>query len=562
MQMVPAVVAGVAFSEAGWQDDLVEWVDGLADGLVGGAREGELISLPRRVGNEPPEPGQPGWQHRLGRLLRDVRSAFGDERWDIEWADDGVRCWLVQIRPVTVSPLRNEAFTIANHREILPDPPSVFMTSLIADGSPELFDYYRRFDPSLPTDRNFIEVFDGRPLINLSLMVDFMRSLGLPTRLVTDSIGGTDDGGSGLRPRRIVRRLPVLARLGWAQAGALGFADDVAATMAADNALPTATFGDTVDRARRNYVATVHAMTALNTAASLPTSLLRSLGVLEEHAARNETAATRMFRELDDVRSTLPADAGDGAASIDPAAFGPHAAAAWDRWLAHNGHRGIYESDLARPRYVEEPAPVLASLRTPRPTTRTLPPRSLLGTLTLPLWLVACRPITAREEFRSASMRSFLAVRRELLRHAEAAGIGPEALWLLDTDEVRNLDDGWRPDEALLAERRADDRTASVDADPGGAPPLRPANDPGFPEPRRRSTTDRVPRHGPGCGERRGSGLGAPRACSRAARRVRPGDDDPGGAERRPGLDGDVRPRQRRGDRTRRRSLARLDRVA
>ena len=372
MQMVPAVVAGVAFSEAGWQDDLVEWVDGLADGLVGGARQGELIALARAVGREPLDPQQPAWQGRLGRLLRDVRSVFGDERWDIEWADDGTRCWLVQIRPVTVSPLRNETFTIANHREILPDPPSVFMTSLIEDGSPELFDYYRRFDPSLPTDRNFIEVFDGRPLINLSLMIDFMRSLGLPTRLVTDSIGGTDEGGSGLRPRRIVRRLPVLARLGWAQAGALGFARDIAATMAADSAVPTTSFAEAVDRARRSYVATVHAMTALNTAASLPTSLLRSLGVLEEHAARTETAATRMFRELDDVRSTLPPGtldaSADGARPITPGDFGPTTAAAWDRWLARNGHRGIYESDLARRDTSRTPLPCSRPCAHPDPT--------------------------------------------------------------------------------------------------------------------------------------------------------------------------------------------------
>ena len=453
MQMVPAVVAGVAFSEAGWQDDLVEWVDGLADGLVGGSSQGQLTELPRLLGREHTDGSQPGWQQRLAALLRDVRSVFGDEHWDIEWADDGSTCWLVQIRPVTASPLRNERFTIANHREILPDPPSVFMTSLIANGSPELFDYYRRFDPSLSTDRDFIEVFDGRPLINLSLMVDFMRSLGLPTRLVTDSIGGSDDAGSGLRPRRIVRRLPVLARLGWAQAGALNFADGVTATMTLDNVTPTATFGEAVDRSQRNYVATVHAMTALNTAASLPTSLLRSLGVLEEHAARNETAATQMFRELDAVRRTLPG--GGPAAQIDPAAFGPTTAAAWQRWLDTHGHRGIYESDLSRPRYVEEPEPVLSALRSTLDA-RTPPPRSLLGALTWPIWLAARRPMTARESFRSDSMRSFLAVRRQLLRHAAAAGLEPEAIWLLTTDEVRQLDDGWRPTDGLLAERQAD----------------------------------------------------------------------------------------------------------
>ncbi len=197
-------------------------------------------------------------------------------------------------------------------------------------------------------------------------------------------------------------------------------------------------------------------MTALNTAASLPTSLLRSFGVLEEHAARNETAATRMFRELDAVRSTLPPDVAAGSGPIDPAASArrrrPRGSAGW----TDHGHRGIYESDLARPRYVEDPAPVLASLALGRDRPGHRRRRSRTRAADLPLWLVARRPITAREEFRSDSMRSFLAVRRELLRHAEAAGLEPEALWLLDTDEVRRLDDGWRPDEALLAERRAE----------------------------------------------------------------------------------------------------------
>ncbi len=251
----------------------------------------------------------------------------------------------------------------------------------------------------------------------------------------------------------------MLARLGWAQAGALRFADEVAEAMALDNAEPTATFAEAVDRARRNHVATVHAMTALNTAASLPTSLLRSMGVLEQHAARNETAATRMFRELDAVRSTLPpTPTGTTTTStgpLDPATFTPATAAAWQTWLDAHGHRGVYESDLARPRYVEDPAPVLASLRTSR-APRTSPKRSLLGLVTMPVWLAARRPITAREEFRSESMRSFQAVRRELLRHAEAAAVDADDLWLLDADEVRRLDHGWRPEAALLAERRAD----------------------------------------------------------------------------------------------------------
>ncbi|MEO1056798.1 MAG: alpha/beta fold hydrolase [Actinomycetota bacterium] len=438
MEMVPARVAGVAFSEPGWQDDLVESVDGIADGLVGGSRQGQLVALPRVERRERLDDSHPAWQQRLADLLRSIRSVFGESPdapgWDIEWADDGTTCWLLQIRPVTASPLRNEAFTIANHREILPDPPSVFMTAVIAEGSPALFDYYRRFDPTLPTDRDFIEVFDGRPLINLSLMVDFMRSLGLPTRLVTDSIGGSDDGGVGLRPRRVVRRWSVLARLGGAQLGALRFAGATTARMAALTSHPASTVTEAVDRAVTAYVDTVHAMTALNTAASLPTSLLRALGVLEEHAARNETAVTRMFRDLDAVRLDDPS---------------------WQRWLDTYGHRGIYESDLARPRYVEDPAPIVAALDTPTPP-RSHPSRTVRGVLTSPMWWAARRPITAREQFRSDAMRAFLSIRTDLVRTAGERGVGADALWLLDVEEARRIDDGWTPSPELVAQRAAE----------------------------------------------------------------------------------------------------------
>ncbi|NQY58208.1 MAG: alpha/beta fold hydrolase [Ilumatobacteraceae bacterium] len=440
MAMVVARVAGVAFSEPGWQDDLVEWVEGTADGLVGGTRRGERLSLPRLQRGEHLDDADAAWQHRLAALLRAVRSVFGEPDdapgWDIEWADDGTTCWLLQIRPITASPLRNEAFTIANHREILPDPPSAFMTSVIAEGSPELFDYYRRFDPTLPVHRHFIEVFDGRPLINLSLMVDFMRSLGLPTKLVTDSIGGSDDGGAGVRPRRVARRLPVLARLGAAQLQAVGFATHTTRRLAALTATPASSVSEAADRAVAAYVATVHAMTALNTAASLPTSVLRSLGVLEQHAARTQTAATEMFRDLNAVRLGDPS---------------------WDAWLAQYGHRGIYESDLARPRYVEDPSPIVAVLDLPMPP-RSFPPRTTLGWLTTPVWWAARRPIVARETFRSDAMRAFLQIRRDLLRTAASAGVDADALWRLDVAEARQLDDGWTPDAGELARRAEDHR--------------------------------------------------------------------------------------------------------
>lgn len=452
MEMVPATTAGIAFTERGFEDDLVEWVDGLAADLASGVATGRMVELPRLWTGERAAGELPGWQQRLASLLRDVRREFGDAAWDIEWADDGETCWLIQVRPITAATLRNEAFTIANHKEILPDPPSVFMTSVIAEGSPQLFDYYRMFDRDLTEGRDFIEVFDGRPLINLSLMTDFMRSLGLPPRLVTDSIGGTDTSGDGIRPLRMLSRWRALLGLAWAQVTAKPFTRKKLAQIRSSTATPATSFTEAVDRLREVYVLTVHGMTALNTAASAPTALLRAIGTLAEHSSRTETAATKMFRDLGEVAATI----GDEFDPERPPLDDPDFARAWLQWLDRYGHRGIFESDISRPRYVEEPGPILHSIPRSvrlerRPERWTVP-----GLLTLPIWLVAKPAIAAREQFRSDAMRGFLAVRSDLQRKTSDAGMDLEDLWLLDADEVRSLDAGWRPEPDLLARRRSE----------------------------------------------------------------------------------------------------------
>ena len=459
MEMVPAVTAGIAFMERGFEDDLIEWVDGLATDLAAGSVRGQEIELGRLRTRERPDRTLPGWQQRLTSLLRDVRAEFGDDDWDIEWADDGETCWLIQVRPITAPTLRNEVFTIANHKEILPDPPSVFMTSVIAEGSPQLFDYYRTFDPELTQQRDFIEVFDGRPLINLSLMTDFMRSLGLPPRLVTNSIGGTDTSGEGLRPRRMLGRWRALLSLGWAQVTAKPFTGRKLAEMRTTTATPAASFAEAVERLREVYVLTVHGMTALNTAASAPTALLRAAGTLAEHSSRTETAATRMFRDLGEVAATVD----DEFDPEQPALDDPDFAQAWRHWLDRYGHRGIFESDIARPRYIEEPGPILHSIRRSVRFDRRPERWTLLGLFTLPIWLLAKPAIAAREQFRSDAMRCFQALRTDLQRLASTAGVPIDDLWLLDADEVRSIDGGWRPDPGLLERRRIeqDERRSS-----------------------------------------------------------------------------------------------------
>ncbi len=457
MAMVAAHHAGVAFSEPGRYDDLVNATTGTADGLLSGQVVGDRRELPRL------ERAEAGWPHRLQRLLSEVRRTFGDRPWDIEWADDGTVCWLLQIRPITAAPMRNETLTAANHAEILPPLPSHLMTSIIAEAGPDLFAWYRRRVPGLPTDRHFLHVKAGRPMINLSLLEDMMRHLGLPTALVAGSIGGGSGHSRPLRPTRLVRSAPSLIRLGLAQVAAVVRAEANQRRVAGIGTPSASTFTDFADDLHRSYVALVTGMFPLSSAIGPPLGVLRRLGTLYEHAARHRTITTEMAERLRRLRSARSVDGADGTEL--------------DGFLADFGHRGVYESDIARPRYRDDPSILLetgdgppiakasAAANTPDVGGRPVSdppsdrrPRTVKGRLTLPLWLAAAKPMAARERYRHEAMRSFAAIRDAGLALADdAVALGRlrsvDDLWLLTADEVRSLDHGWVPDAGFWARR-------------------------------------------------------------------------------------------------------------
>lgn len=463
LEMVEATHAGVAFTERDYQDDRVNYTTGTAEALVAGADAGHALTVPALAPWETDAwqpPGAP-FAPRLQHLLRDVRQLVGPGDWDVEWADDGTRCWLLQVRRVTRPVRRNEAFTLANHKEILPELPSRFMTSLITSCAADLFGYYRAFDPSLPRRRLFIETFYGRPLINLSLLTDMMRHWGLPTRLVTDSIGGGTDQAFGFNLGRLRRKVPVLVRLGLAQLTSVASAERAIQQIHVQTLAPGPTLSALLGAMQRVYTALVREMFSLTQAMSGPLAVLRRTGTLAEHNARHRTIATQLYADLDALRTYVAAHP-----SLRPALqrgevpADPGFAARWRAFLAVHGHRGVYESDVAQPRFHEAPAPLLQSLAAPP---RTLPgrPRTATGWATRPLWAQAARAMRARERLRYEAMRAFDRLRQALLHEADrwvAAGVLPdrEALWLLEVDEMQRLEAGWRPPDGFFAARAAE----------------------------------------------------------------------------------------------------------
>ena len=131
---------------------------------------------------------------------------------DIEFAIEKGKLYLLQARPITTASEHEEVLTSANHKEILPPKPSRAMTSLIAASKKDLFGYYQNLDPSL-VDRDFIELAQGMPWINLSALLDTMVSWGLPTSLVCNSVGADDVYKVGLRPHIIFSKWKVFFNL-------------------------------------------------------------------------------------------------------------------------------------------------------------------------------------------------------------------------------------------------------------------------------------------------------------------------------------------------------------
>lgn len=509
MNMVDATCAGVAFTESDYQDDIVNFVSGTAEKLVSGITTGSSFTLPKLLSWEHGIPGAPHpgsalaivpphressdhekgrkpanektetWATRLQKLLRDVRTAFGEFSWDIEWADDGTTCWLIQIRPVTRPIRRNEVYTIANHKEILPELPSMFMSSLIESCADDLFWYYRQFDDDLPQSRPFIRVFKGRPYINLSLLSDMMRIFGLPTNLVTANIGGRAEVELPANVARLFRKLPTLRKLFSAQLKSTEKAEASIKAMVEKSEEFLEDFSSCIEALRWLYITIVTTMFSLTQTMSGPLLVLRKTGTLSEHHESHETIATQLYKDLEELRRLADANPDLKAELMENRVpQDPRFQKRWLEFMVKHGHRGVFESDISKPRFSEDPSMIIAMLakstshvaqssRLAEGTSalregregasskaNSSPSRSMLGVLTTPVWWQASRAIKARERVRYYSMLAFQRVRKRLVELTEKTELGStEQLWKLKIEEAKRLDEGWIPASDFWRER-------------------------------------------------------------------------------------------------------------
>ena len=423
MEMVEAQFSGIAFTESEYQDDWINWTSGLGSKLVSGNVSGENLNISKLqkcdfLKVERLKSIKPEFYNRLQALLKDVRSVFGEKDWDIEWADDGTKCWLLQIRPITSPLSRNDWFGLCNHKEILPELPSIFMNSLINECAPELFSFYHRIDPELPTNRLMVESFRGRSYFNLSLLSDMLRKWGLPTRLLSDSMGGVLEVNHAANIGRVLANWRVYLKLIFLQMNALRKSKNGIKRFEIFKERQYKSIPELIEKSKLVYILLVHQMLALTMVMGGPIAFLRFMKTLNDHSAGHITPGTRILRDLEPLfelikrKPLIKESLLKGQVPEDKEFL-----KLWTIYFKDHGHRGIYESDLSQPRFREDQKYILKLLSVSEPNKRNKIKYKLTTLMTLPIWLVLKKFIYAREYTRYEAMKAFEAIRLEWLHH-------------------------------------------------------------------------------------------------------------------------------------------------
>ncbi|HEU4558304.1 MAG TPA: PEP-utilizing enzyme [Longimicrobium sp.] len=325
--LIEAAEAGVAFFDGFYYERTV--AAGGNERLTSGQARGEVTR------------GHLGRGEAWSAWLARVYEVFGGEARggtggiDIEFARDEAGYVLLQVRPALFPITRNETLSLANHKEILGDPPSPWIASVLGVSGREVLSFFSEIDPAVARWGEAYAVEIGeRAWMNFSFFFRLMDHWGLPRAFVTEGVGGEGGlaGDRRVMAPRFLRKAPTLLRLqGKCLRTVMG--------------IPRALAGldERIDTARSLpdlFAANVAAMTlairtnfAINSVLSGMTRVRRALGV----RAAGRVVTQEMMERYSDL-AALSAEARE---------------AGLDAWLAEFGHRGPLESDPSRPRFGE-----------------------------------------------------------------------------------------------------------------------------------------------------------------------------------------------------------------
>lgn len=456
--MIDAQHAGIAVSESAYADDLVNFTASAGEQLVQGHISGLTLTLPRINKGEAAKALLP-FAQRVQRLLCQIRDVFGDQPWQVEWADDGTTCWLIQLQTLVHSPRRNERFGSGEIREAMPELPSYFMAQLYRGASNDLFGYFRHFDRHIPQQRQFVEIHAGRPRFNYSMLADVFRNWGLPGNMAADLNDAMLVAIPYERFRAWQQWWPI-AKLAWDSLRRPQYTLHQLGLLYARAKRFNGEIDIIMKILHEAIVLHYHADMALARITGPLEAWMRRRRVYAQWSSRYQSLNRVIVADLLPVRTYL-ATRPDITELLHQQTMPSDAvfAGMWEEILARYGHRGMNESDIATPRYREQSQAVM-QIVLQGTTMITANRHTLASIMALPVWLVLRWALTKRDAIRNEVMRLYDRCRRVLLQqaaHAVSRGYLQRAdmIWNLSPDEIVRVFAGWQMPPAMYAARIA-----------------------------------------------------------------------------------------------------------
>jgi rifampicin phosphotransferase len=415
----PPAAAGVAFSadpRTGRRDRaIVNAITGLGDRLVSGQIEPEEIALQADVDGLAVVERHGGTSSvltdaqalLLDRLVQRAHWALGEgqQPLDLEWVFDGVRFWLVQARPVTslprvtADPVRQlpVIWSNGNLKDAVAGVPSALGYSVIQPVLRSiLYTYLQELGHPVPAGMETIRRISGRVYFDLTTMQWLSYdAVGLLPVELNVTLGGTQpeipvpprslSGPSGRRRRlarlrllwllwhsahvyeREIASVRQLVRqrwrddltnlsnreiIAWRERSAR-VATRFSRLFQMNNAggFWDKTLSDTIEKARRG--AGLRISSGLQAGAN---------GVVTAEHGYRLVELARLAEQEPAVLDYLAAE------PIDPCGWRQLSTAslfrrAFERFLEEFGHRGVYEVEIANPRWIEDPTYLLHQIR-------------------------------------------------------------------------------------------------------------------------------------------------------------------------------------------------------
>jgi pyruvate,water dikinase len=418
--MVRPLVAGVAFTVnpvSGATDEIVvNSAPGLAEALVSGLIDPDEFRIAKRDGRARFARGatlNAAQLEDLTALLLEIERHYGSPQ-DIEWCHDGSRFWIVQSRPITSKAAAAAGaveWTRANLAEVLPD---VTSPQALASFEHILNQAQRHHMRGLMAPEHVLgpmcKSFYGRLYFNLSQLKHVCGISGMPPASMMKSLGHPGEiTEEDHRPLAVplsqrLRGVPHLLRLIWRHVRAkrllrahdLRIADLNRRLLQADpDTLSDERMWALISEWSHGAPETIQIVLLFGGVVIYEDQLqaiCRRVGVefepflFAQLAAGERSVSAQQAFDLEAVAALARRDSNAAAqlrrdpidlAQLRGALRGSPFLSAFDAFLERYGHRGLYETDWALPRYAEDPTPLLHALRLHIAAAEAPPPRGV-----------------------------------------------------------------------------------------------------------------------------------------------------------------------------------------